>query len=274
MGFFGSLTGSDQRKDIKNAYNDSTNMVNQGYAKAQGNLTTGYNTANQYYGQARTDANTGYSNALSALNSGVNKAAAQYQPYSETGQNANTMYSNALGLNGAAAQQTFQQNYQADPFRDANANFANNALMQVLNARGLSGSGAAAAAVAQESLRRGSEDYNNYLNRLSGLQSQGAQTAGNLASLYANQGQQAAQYGMQNGSDLANISGQQANLGYNYGQGQAALNTDQATTNAGNRINYGNSLADSRSIAGNNLMGLLGLGVQAYGVANKVPMKA
>lgn len=274
MGFFGSLTGSDQRKDIKNAYNDSTNMVNQGYAKAQGNLTTGYNTANQYYGQARTDANTGYSNALSALNSGVNKAAAQYQPYSETGQSANTMYSNALGLNGAAAQQTFQQNYQADPFRDANANFANNALMQVLNARGLSGSGAAAAAVAQESLRRGSEDYNNYLNRLSGLQSQGAQTAGNLASLYANQGQQAAQYGMQNGSDLANISGQQANLGYNYGQGQAALNTDQATTNAGNRINYGNALSASRSIAGNNLMGLLGLGVQAYGMANKVPMKA
>jgi len=271
LSFFGSLTGSDQRRDMNRAYADSTATVNKGYDAARGNLASGYGAANQAYGQARTDVNSGYQNALSSLARGTNQAVGAYQPYSETGQNANTLYSNALGLNGAAAQQTFQQNYQADPFRDANADFANNALMQVLNARGLSGSGAAAAAVAQESLRRGSEDYNNYLNRLSGLQSQGAQTAGNIANLYANQGQQGAQYGMQAGSDLANIQGNRAATAYTYGTGQAGLDTDQAITNAGNRINLGNAQAASRGILGNNLMSLLGTAAQAYGTFNGIP---
>lgn len=266
MGFFGSFTGSDQRRDMNNAYADSTATVNKGYDAARGNLASGYGTANQAYGQARSDVNSGYRNALSSLASGTNNAAGAYQPYSETGQNANTLYSNALGLNGQAAQQTFQQNYQADPFRDANADFANEALMRTLNARGLSGSGTAAAAVAQESLRRGSEDYNNYLNRLSGLQAQGQQTAGALSNLYANQGQQGAQYGMQTGSDLANIQGNRAATGYNYGVGQAGLDTDQAITNAGNRINLGNAMAGSRGILGNNLMNLAGLAVKAYGM--------
>lgn len=256
---------------MRAAYADSSNMVDKGYTAARGNLASGYNTANQAYGQARSDVNAGYRNALSALAGGTNKAVVAYQPYSETGQNANTMYSNALGLNGAAAQQTFQQDYQADPFRDANADFANEALMRSLNARGLSGSGTAAAAVAQESLRRGSEDYNNYLNRLSGLQSQGQQTAGNIASLYANEGQQGAQYGMQAGSDLANIQGNRAATAYNYGVGQAGLDTDQAITKAGNRINLGNAQAASRGILGNNLMSLLGTAAQAYSTAYGVP---
>lgn len=271
MSFFGSLTGSDQRRDMRNAYADSTATVNKGYDAARNNLASGYGTANQAYGQARTDVNSGYQNALSSLASGTNNAVGAYQPYSETGQNANALYGNALGLNGAAAQQTFQRDYQADPFRDANADFANEALMRTLNARGLSGSGTAAAAVAQESLRRGSDDYNNYLNRLSGLQAQGQQTAGSLANLYANQGQQGAQYGMQTGSDLANIQGNRAATGYNYGVGQAGLDTDQAITNAGNRINLGNAQAASRGILGNNLMSLLGTAVNAYGTAYGIP---
>ena len=271
MSFFGSLTGSNQRRDMNKAYADSTATVNKGYDAARNNLASGYGTANQAYGQARTDVNSGYKNALSALASGTNNAVGAYQPYSETGQNANALYGNALGLNGAAAQQTFQRDYQADPFRDANNEFASRAIMQKLNARGLSGSGVAPAAIAQESLRRGSEDYNNYLNRLSGLQSQGQQTAGNVANLYANQGQQGAQYGMQTGSDLANIQGNRAATGYNYGVGQAGLDTDQAITNAGNRINLGNAQAASRGILGNNLMSLLGTGLQAYGTAMGVP---
>ena len=271
MGFFGSLTGSDQRRDMNRAYADSTATVNQGYGAARNALSSGYGAADKAYGQGRSDVNSGYRNALSSLASGTNNAVGAYQPYAATGQNANTMYSNALGLNGQAAQQTFQQNYQADPFRDANADFANEALMRVMNARGLSGSGTAAAAVAQESLRRGSEDYNNYLNRLSGLQSQGQQTAGNIANLYANQGQQGAQYGMQAGSDLANIQGTRGATAYNYGVGQAGLDTDQAVTNAGNRINLGNAQAQSRGILGNNLMSLLGTAAQAYGTFNGIP---
>ena len=271
MGFFSSFTGSDQRKDINRAYGESKGMVDQGYDAARGNLASGYGAANQAYGQARTDVNSGYKNAMAELASGTNKAVEAYQPYSETGQNANRLYSDAIGANGAAAQQTFQQNYQADPFRDANADFANEALMRVLNARGMSGSGTAAAAVASESLRRGSEDYENHLNRLAAVQGQGQQTAGALASLYANQGQQGAQYGMQTGSDLANIQGNRAATGYTYGTGKAGLDTDQAITNAGNRINLGNAQAASRGILGNNLMSLLGTAVNAYGTFNGIP---
>lgn len=265
MGFFGSFTGSDQRKDMRRGYADSNAMMDKGYGEAQRNLGTGYNTAEGAYGQARSDIGGGYGNALTALNRGTSQAVSAFQPYSQSGQSANTMYGNALGLNGAAAQQTFMRNYQADPFRDANNQFATNALMQQMNARGMSGSGVAAAAVAQESLRRGSQDYNAYLDRLLGMQGQGMQTANALAGLYANQGQQAAQYGYNQGSDLANIQGQKASMGYNYGQNQANLNTDLATTKAGNRINYGNALAASRSIGANNLIGLGGLALKAFG---------
>jgi hypothetical protein len=68
-----------------------------------------------------------------------------------------------------------------------------------------------------------------------------------------------------------NIQGNRAATGYNYGLGQAGLDTDQAITNAGNRINLGNAQAASRGILGNNLMSLLGTAAQAYSTAYGVP---
>lgn len=265
MGFFGSFTGSDQRKDMRRGYADSNAMMDKGYGEAQRNLGTGYNTAEGAYGQARRDIGGGYGNALTALNRGTSQAVSAFQPYSQSGQAANAMYGNALGLNGKASQQTFMRDYAGgDPFRASNAEFATNALMQALNARGLSGSGYAANAVASENLKRGSQDYESYMNRLGGMQQQGLGVAQNISGLYADQGAKAAQYGYNQGSDLANIQGQRAAAGYNYGLGQAGLNTDLATAKAGNRINLANSTANSRGILGNNLMGLAGLAVQAY----------
>ncbi|MBK8467836.1 MAG: hypothetical protein IPL32_18650 [Chloracidobacterium sp.] len=264
MGFLGSLTGSSQRKDIRKAYNESTDILNQGYGQAQGNLTSGYNGANSAYDTATGNINQGYGNALSALGKGVNQAVETYQPWYQSGTQANTMYGNALGLNGAAQQAQFMRGYKANPFMQANNDFATRAIMQQMNARGMSGSGTAAAAVAQESMRRGADDYNNYLGHLSGVSGQGLQAAGQIGGLYAQQGKDTANMYAQQGSDLANISGQRANLGWQYGQGQAGLNTDLAATRAGNRINYGNARAQSRGILGNNLMGLLGAGINAY----------
>ena len=267
MGFFGSFTGASQRKDQKSAYTDSNATLDRGYGAAQGNLTGGYGAANDAYSGGRADINSGYGAATGALSGGVDKAVGQYQPYAESGARANTQYSNALGINGRAAQENYARDYQSsDPFRASNETFANNALMQQYNARGLSGSGVAAAAVAQESLRRGSADYENHLNRIQGVQGQGFQAAGATAGIYANQGQQQAQYGFNQGTDLANIQGQRAQTASQYGQGQAGLNTDLATGKAGNRINLGNSLANSRSIFTNNLMGLAGMGLKASGV--------
>lgn len=264
MGFFGSLTGSDQRKDMREGFEESTRIVNQGYDNASGRLQTGYNRANNAYTGARNDVMGGYRDATNALRSGTRQAVSQFQPYAQSGRQANALYSNALGLNGQMAQTEFMNNYQADPFRDANAQFASNALMQVMNARGLSGSGTAAAAVSQENLRRGSEDYNNYLNRLSGVASQGMTAAGQIAGLQSGQGDRLATLATGRGTDLANITGQRAGLAWNNATGQAGLDVDRATTNAGNRINFANSMANSRGILANNLMSLAGLGIQAY----------
>lgn len=265
MGFFGSFTGSDQRKDMRRGYADSNAMMDKGYGEAKRNLGTGYNTAEGAYGQARSDIGGGYGNALTALNRGTSQAVGALQPFAQSGQQANTLYGNALGLNGGAAQQTFMRDYQgSDPFRASNAEFATNALMQALNARGLSGSGYAANAVAAENLKRGSQDYENYLSRLAGLQGQGLGVAQNISGLYADQGAKAAQYGYNQGSDHANIQGQRAATGYNYGGAQAGLDTDLAEAKAGNRINLGNALAASRSIGPNNLLQLGGLALKAY----------
>lgn len=266
MGFFGSFMGTDQRRDAKRAYADSNAMMDQGYGTAQGNLTQGYGRAMSGYDAAAGAVKSGYATATNALTRGSDKAAGYWQPYAQSGTQANALYDNALGLNGKAAQQTFMQGYAgADPFRASNADFANEALMRQLNARGMSGSGTAAAAIAQESLRRGSEDYNNHLNRLQGVTQQGMQAASGLSGIYANQGQNMANLAMQQGSDLANIQGQKAALGYNLGTAQAGLNTGLADAKAGNRINLGNALAASRNIGMNNLLQLGGLAVKAYG---------
>ncbi|MBK8772301.1 MAG: hypothetical protein IPM06_18030 [Rhizobiales bacterium] len=257
--------GTDQRKDAKRGYADSTSMLESGYGAARGNLSQGFNKAETAYGQARGDVTGGYGNALSALQRGTSQAVGALQPFAQSGQQANTLYGNALGLNGGAAQQTFMRDYAGgDPFRASNAEFATNALMQALNARGLSGSGYAANAVASENLKRGSQDYESYMNRLGGMQQQGLGVAQNISGLYADQGAKAAQYGYNQGSDLANIQGQRAATGYNYGGALAGLDTDLATTKAGNRVNLGNALAASRSIGPNNLLQLGGLALKAY----------
>ena len=271
MGFLSAFTGSAQRKDATNAYNDSTKTLQEGYGQAQGNLTSGYNSANSAYDTAAGNINQGYGNALSALGQGVDKAAGYYQPWYQTGAQANDVYGNALGLNGGAAQANAVGSYKQNPFLQQQSDFANRGLMQQMNSRGLSGSGTAAAAVAQASMGRAAGDYDNWLSRLSGVSGQGQQAASQLGGLYANQGQQTADMYARQGSDLANISGQRANLGWQYGQGQAGLNTDLAATQAGNRINYGNALAQSRGILGNNLMGLLGAGINAYSAMSGAP---
>ena len=266
MGFFGSFTGASQRKDQKSAYSDSNAMLDQGYGQAQGNLQSGYGRSESAYGQGRSDLGAGYGQATNALASSTNKAAGYLTPYTQSGQGANKLYSDALGVNGASAQMDFQKNYNNDPFRQANADFASNALMQQYNSRGMSGGGVAAQAVARENLRRGSDDYSNYLTRLQGASTQGQSAATGLSSLYENSGQRQASMDYGYGGDLANIQGQRANVGYQYGQNQAGLNTDLATGKAGNRINLGNSLANSRGILTNNLTGLAGMGLKAAGV--------
>lgn len=266
MGFFGSFTGSDQRKDAKRGYAESNSMLDQGYGKASGQLDAGYSTAIDAFGGARSDLGAGYNAATSSLDAYTGKAADAFSPFMQGGADAYKLYADALGVNGIGAQQAFGQNFQSsDPFRQQNSDMANEALMRTLNARGMSGGGYAADAVARASLQRGSQDYNSYLDRLQGAGSQGLQAASGLAGVFGNAGQQRSSLDYGYGSDLANIQGQKANLATTMSGAQAGLSTDLASSKAGNRINLANSLSASRSIGINNLMGLGGMALKAYG---------
>lgn len=192
--------GTSQQKDLKASKAAADSALSQGYTGAMGDYKT---------------------------------AQGMYDPYVKQGQQANSMYGNALGLNGVDAQKSFGANYAAaDPFREQNADFANNALMRQYNAKGMGNSGTAALATQRASLERGSQDYNNYLNRLQGQGQQGFQATG-------------AQAGLQQGM---------GDMTYGYGQQRA-----------GNEINYGNALAQSRSTGINNILGVAGVAAKAAG---------
>ena len=197
MGFFGSFFGNDQRKDIETANRQATGALTQGRDAAMGQ-----------YSQARE----------------------MYSPYAQQGQRANALYGDATGANGQGAYKAAMAGYAgSDPFRDQNADYANNALMRQYAARGQSG-GNAGLAVARAQTERGATDWNAYLSRLQGQGQMGLQATGAQAGLTQGMG------------DLQSGYGQQM---------------------AGNAINYGNAMAGSRNIGINNLMGIGGLALKA-----------
>ena len=201
MGFLDDFTGKSRQQDLSRAYTDATGFLNRGY----------------------DDATAAYDRAGGLLD-----------PYAESGGRANAMLMDALGVNGQPAYQSIVDNYTRDPFRQSNEDFANKQLLTTFN-RYLGGPGAnsgnAMLAAARGSLERGSTDWNNWLNRLTGAGDRGYQAT-------------TAQAGIQTGlGDLAQGHGQ---------------------TLAGNRINYGNAMADSRGTLTNNLLGVGGLAVGAF----------
>jgi len=194
MSFFGSFFGNDQRNDVQSANRQATASLGAGRTAAIGN-----------YSQARD----------------------MYQPYAQQGQRANALYGDATGANGTAAYRSAMQGYAgSDPFRDANADYANNALMRQYNARGNGNSGTASLAVARAQTERGAQDWNAYLSRIQGQGQMGMQATGAQAGLTQGMG------------DIESGYGQQM---------------------AGNAINYGNAMAGSRNIGTQNMLGLGGM---------------
>ena len=202
MGFFSGLldgfTGKAQQRDIQAANAQATTQLGQGR-----------DAALQQYGTARD----------------------MFNPYAEQGARSNALYGDLTGANGVDKYKAGMAGYAgSDPFRDQNADYANNALMRQYSARGQSG-GNAGLAVARAQTERGATDFNTYMQRLQGQGQQGLQATG-------------AQSGITTGmGDISNGYGQQM---------------------AGNAINYGNAMAGTRNILGNNLMGLAGVGLKAF----------
>jgi hypothetical protein len=204
---FGSLTGGTQQRYLDQANRQATGFLQQGQRDAEGHLRTGYGEAQGYL-----------------------------TPYGDQGRRANALYSQAIGLDGAGARRNFLSQYAgADPFRQFNDDQASRSLSRRYAAMGMGGSGAMALGLGRAQLERGSQDYENYLNRLAGAAGQG-------------QG----------------IAGQQAQLASGHGGQMAGLAGGFAQQHAGNAINYANARAQNAGVLMNNLMGLGGLAISAY----------
>lgn len=154
MGFFGSFTGSTQRKDIRNANSAASQALDQGYQQSQG-----------YYDQA----------------------AQGYSPYVQQGQKASDTYNALLGLNGADARGEAQGMITGDPMFQGQMGQESNALLRNLNARGQGGGGQAQLA-GQRVLQ---QNYGNWMDRYRDAGSQGFQATNALSGVRAAQGDNA-----------------------------------------------------------------------------------
>lgn len=168
--------------------------------------------------------------AFNSASQRYDQANALYDPYVQQGQAASGFYQNALGLNGADKRAEAQGMITSDPLFQGKFNQDQNALMTYMNARGGAGGGRAYAA-GQQSLY---QNYGNWLDRYKEHGNQGFQATGQKAGIRQGQGDMAMGYG---------------------------------ATKAGQAINYGNALAQTRGIGVNNLMGLLGTAAKAYGAS-------
>jgi len=265
MGFFDNFTGAAATNDLRAGTRNANAYLTTGRNEAESLINSGYNRGNRALGNAQGVANDQNNIAVGALDQARDSALTLYNPYVESGTRANALYSDALGLNGAVAQRDFNALYAgSDPFRESNADFATNALMRSLNARGMSGSGFAAEAVARENLRRGSEDYNNYLNRLYSSVGMGLNAASDAAGTWNNWGSNRANQAQGYANLTANIARDRATNYANQGNALADLTYGYNQQRAGNAINMANATAANRATGWNNALKVGEVAVKAF----------
>lgn len=188
--------------------------------------------------QAEQSLAQGRVNATAAMTGGRDRALGQLSPYMTQGRAGSEMYGDAIGINGQPAQVEAFQTYSQSPFLQAQQGAGDNALLRMFrqyNARGMGNSGMSRLAVSRAAGEREAGNQENWLNRLMGVGNQGAQFANTAAGLESGTGQYLA--------DLESGYGQQR---------------------AGNAINFGNAQAATRGIGVNNLLNLVGTGMNAY----------
>lgn len=163
-----------------------------------------------------------------------NRAYNEYAPYVQVGQQGvadNDIYRQAIGLGTADERTAAQDRYFTDPALERMLEPQFNAMMRYQNARGSSVGGKATMAAA----RVANEGYQGWLDRVS------------------NVGQNAMATGLNAAQGRSGVAMGRGDLAYGYG-----------ATKAGNAINYGNAMAQSRGILSNNLLGLAGTAAKAY----------
>lgn len=276
------------RTQLQGGINDNLNSLAGGYDTARESLYGGYGQArqdiNQGYDLARSDIDTGYNRAVGSQSDYLNRTTNILNPYIQAGQRASDLYSSYLGLNGADARTAAVDNFRAsNPLYQEVDNRANEEMLRTLNSQGVTG-GRLGMMMTRSAQQRGEDRLNGYLNRLQGMSQSGQSASGQLAGFtdatgqrignyQVGQGQALGQNETNRGTTLGNAAMTNgtnlANLDYRYGSDRG--NVQNAGANslanltygvgqqiAGNHINLGNAVANSRTTGINNTLGLAG----------------
>lgn len=166
MGFLSALTGSSTGKATMSAANQNKDLI------------TGLQ------GLGNTIINTGEQKSEGALNSAIGA----YEPWVTSGGAANTMYGNAIGLNGADGNAAATGAFQAGPGYQFAMDQGTQAALRGASAGGMLNSGNTLTALTQFGQGLANQEYGGWLDRLSGMSSQGLQAAGGQAQGYTNLG--------------------------------------------------------------------------------------
>ena len=178
----------------------------------------------------------GYTNSLGYQDRGYQSATGRLQPYEQAGRQGQTAYTNLLGLNGAQAQQGAQTAYNGwNPFLGNQISEADRAIQRRSAATGQLDSGMNALARQRSAMGLGSQDFYNYNSALQGLGQQGYGAANALAGLDTNDA--ASRIGIENALRNGNVQ---------------------------NSTQFGNAQAQANQGFLNNVLGVAGLGIQAF----------
>jgi hypothetical protein len=192
------------------------------------------NKARKDIANANNQANAALSEGYGQQQQRYDQAFDMYSPYAQQGQKANDFYTDALGLGGQDAQNQAVGTLTSNPLFSGQLAQDSNALSRQLNARGM-GAGGTAAMAGQRVFQ---------------------QTAGNWLDRYRDAGRQ--------GFEATN---QQGNI--RMGQGDNAMG--YGATRAGQAINYGNALSQTRNAGLNNLLAIGGTLISGANAMRKPP---
>lgn len=209
--------------------------------------------------QGNSDLDTGYQRASDAYGQEASTLGNLANSYSA----GSTMYQNALGLNGQAGTDAAKSAYQTSPGYSFNMDQGLQALDRTRAVNGTLASGNADTDAMKFASGLASQDYNNWLSNLSGLDTKRDAATTAQAGTYG----QLANAGLQTGAAKANLASSTA-----AGIGQAGANGlmagQQADANAWGTILGGLGLAGKAagSLAGNgNIIGNIGSNLSSLG---------
>ncbi len=271
----GGLT--NQLNSLQGGYDTARTGLQTGYDAARGALNTGYDAAGQRI-------NTGYDRAIGAQEDYLNRTTNILNPYIQAGQRAGTMYGDYLGMNGEGARTAAVDAYRAsNPLYQEVDSRANEEMLRTLNSQGVTG-GRLGMMMTRSAQQRGEDRLNSYLNRLDSMYGRGQTASGQLAGFTDATGQRIGSYEQGRGTTLGQLdvnrgtatadltargADNMATLDYRYGSDRGNAQNAGANTLAnltygvgqqiaGNHINLGNAVANSRTMGINNILGLAG----------------